>query len=274
MNSNIFEAHRVVKQDNLFELRMLGAGIVIIGIIGAIVIAILRQDIIPVLEILWLIPLGAVLFWYVSPWAPSEKRRQSAALQEDTSVPLAAEQPVPDETALTLPYTIKLRPKWKIPLICFAVLTPLSCGALLLLIYATYPAPVDPSWIPFSIVLSIIWSAAIASMPLLLGWRGVKVTERGVTVHEANFLNWGANTSIKWCEIRLFAIYPSRKLTDSRLYYELAGRTAIVRWRRMRPDDPFRFAKPPASFEDYDRQMDALLSLIAAKSGMPLYDLR
>lgn len=271
LNTSILEAHIVVKHDNLADLRMLGAGIIILGIIGAVVIAIRWEDITRGLELIWVVPLGAVLFWYVSPWAPVEKRRRLAALQENTSVSLAAEQPVPDETALTLPCTIKLRPKWKIPLICLAVLTPLSCGALL---WLTYTTPVDPSWIPSSIGISIFMSTLLASLPWLLGWRSIKITERGVTVQEANFINWGGNSSIKWSEVCLFAIYPARKPTDQRMYYELAGRTAIVRWRRMRPDDPFRFTKPPASFEEYDRQMDALLSLIAAKTGLPLYDLR
>lgn len=80
--------------------------------------------------------------------------------------------------------------------------------------------------------------------------------------------------TIKWSEARLFAIYPSRKPSDLPRYYELSGKDAIVRWRRMRPDAPFRFTKKPASFDEYDRQMEALLSLIAAKTGLPLYDLR
>jgi len=34
------------------------------------------------------------------------------------------------------------------------------------------------------------------------------------------------------------------------------------------------FAKPTISSEEYDKQMQALLSLIAGRTGLPLYDLR
>jgi hypothetical protein len=35
-----------------------------------------------------------------------------------------------------------------------------------------------------------------------------------------------------------------------------------------------RRSKPTVPFEEYDRQMDALVSLIVEKTGLPLYDLR
>lgn len=274
LNSGILEVY-MVKSDTLSQFRILGAFTVIIGIIGAIWIAIRWEDIARALDIVWLVPLGAALFWYVSPWAQVERRRQSAALQENTSVPLAAAQPAPDKIALTLPCTIKLRPKWKPPLICFALLVPLTSAALLIYVYMVPTNPPEPPYAALIAVgICLFWSALVASIPLLLGWRSIKVTERGIKVQECTFYSWGCHMSIKWSEIRLFAIYRTRKPTDPRVCYELAGRTAIVRWRRMRPDAPFPFTKPPASFDEYDRQMDALLSLIAAKTRLPLYDLR
>jgi hypothetical protein len=44
-------------------------------------------------------------------------------------------------------------------------------------------------------------------------------------------------------------------------------------WRSVCQRTP-RAGIGEASYEEYDRQMEALLSLIAAKTGLPLYDLR
>ena len=85
---------------------------------------------------------------------------------------------------------------------------------------------------------------------------------------------------IRWRNARLFATCPCN-LWEKRAYaptiYELAGPNTVVRWERLRRKMPFTFAwlcKPSIPFDEYDQQMDALLSVIAAKTGLPLYDLR
>lgn len=125
----------MVKADPFSGLRYVGAFAIIGGIGTAVWVTFRWGDIGRIIPCLAMTLCGAALFWSLSPWAEVEKRRQSAARQENTVVPLAAEQPMPDELAFTLPCTIKLRPKWIIPLICFIVLTPLISAAFLLLVY-------------------------------------------------------------------------------------------------------------------------------------------
>lgn len=263
----------MVKRDPLPDLRKIGISTAIFGIIGEILLLLNSAGILSFVIMLPLIYFGAALFKYLSPWAQVEKRRQLAALQKKKYVHRASKQPVPDETVLTLPCTIRLRPKWTIPLICFGVLAPSTSAALLLLAYTIPPVP---DWVPVAIIgTSVFFAALVASIPLVLGWQRIKVSEKGINVQECSVPSIGCNQrTIKWSEIRLFAIYLTRKPADQQICYELAGPTIIVRWRRMRPDASFHFTKPPASFDEYDRQMDALLSVIAAKTGLPLYDLR
>lgn len=59
--------------------------------------------------------------------------------------------------------------------------------------------------------------------------------------------------------------------------YELSGAYEILRWPHVRQTMPFAFSKlvkPAIPLEQYNRQMDALLSIITAKTNLPLYDLR
>src|SRR5262249_36848797 len=60
------------------------------------------------------------------------------------------------------------------------------------------------------------------------------------------------------------------------IVYELSSAHDVVRWAWMRQNNRrvIFFAQPTVSAEEYERQMQALLSLIAAKTGLPLYDLR
>jgi len=266
----------MVKIDPLPGLRLAGILFILLGVFAEIWLLFNSPTLPTFLGFLLFVILGSALFWYVAPWAQIEERRQCAALQEGIPVPLATEQPAPDETALTLTYTIKLYPKWTIPIICFLIVTPLSSGALLWLVYAPPNAQPEPSWLPFAVIgVSIFWSALVASLFPLLGWRRINISEKGIKVQECSIPSIGCNQrTIKWSEVRLFAIYPIRKHADLPVYYELASETTIVRWKRMRPDMRPRLSKMPAPFEEYDRQMDALLFVIAAKTGLPLYDLR
>ncbi len=270
-----------LKADPLSGLHYVGGFVVIGSIAGAVWVVFSRSDIFTCIALLVIALLGAALFWYLSPWAPVEKCRQSAASQANAlAIPLAAEQPVPDETALSLPCKIKLRPKWKIPIICFCVLIPLTGGPLFLYMNMAPTNPPEPDWAPLATIgisagSSIFISALTALIPLCAGWQTIKVTERGIKVQESSLKSMGCNLrTIEWDEARLFAIYPTRKRNDLTMYYELADETAIVRWRRMLPGRQSPVTKTPIPFEEYDRQMDALLSVIAAKTGLPLYDLR
>ena len=60
------------------------------------------------------------------------------------------------------------------------------------------------------------------------------------------------------------------------IMFELSSAHDVVRWGWMRRNSMrvIFFARPASSAQEYERQMQRLLSLIAAKTGLPLYDLR
>jgi len=86
----------------------------------------------------------------------------------------------------------------------------------------------------------------------------MSVTDDGLRVRK-----WGVTRAIRWSDARLFA-------ATSENGYELSGSGSIVRWW-VSQDAETAAANIP--FPDYRRHMDGLLLLIAARTGLPLYDL-
>ena len=85
--------------------------------------------------------------------------------------------------------------------------------------------------------------------------------------------------SIPWSEAKLFAIrtFPGAKRFPYPVQLELASSSEIIRWTwihqggwywRLYP------AEPTESMEVYEQHMHGVLSIIAARTGLPLYDLR
>jgi hypothetical protein len=214
-------------------------------------------------------------------WKRLERRRQ-AAVRGDESL-LAAEQPIPDATALQLPLTIEQRPDW------FKLLTMLGIPLLLALILAVILVAFPPDWItgPYarSITPDIMYIIATVIVGLTLVLCGVLAAilynrvRQQLTVTETGLIKPGFRKvqSISWNEARLFAIdgiYGGKKYPYPTVY-ELSSANEIIRWMWIR--STWRiifFARPAVSQEEHNRQMQVLLSLIAARTGLPLYDLR
>jgi hypothetical protein len=91
----------------------------------------------------------------------------------------------------------------------------------------------------------------------------IDVTDEGLRVSR-----FGSANRLLWSEARLFAVYAGKR-ADLPVCYELSSATSIVRWRRIRRKPQFYSTGFGISAEEYDRQMDALLSIIAAKTGLP-----
>lgn len=92
---------------------------------------------------------------------------------------------------------------------------------------------------------------------------------------------------IPWHEVRLFAIDNTAIIDwktnlmpfmrgDIPTYYELSSEQVTLQWRWLRPPRWYELsiAEPALGYEIYNQQMQALLSLIVAKTGLPLHDLR
>lgn len=223
---------------------------------------------------------GTILVRYASRWRQIEQRRWIAGDEEhQPPTPRAIEQPRPDEAALPLPYTIKVKSTWKAPIVCFFLLMLVSNSLVAWFLYKLPRTPSEPPdlYTGFMIILfacAVLVSALTAACLLRSGYQYLEVTEEVLRLPIASF-----KVEIAWKEATLFAIYPANRISQHEyppVIYELSGPKTIVRWLRVRRDMPWfrKNHKPALPFDEYDRQMDALLSLIAAKTGLPLYDLR
>ncbi len=99
-----------------------------------------------------------------------------------------------------------------------------------------------------------------------------------VTEHSLIMFGFRKVHSVSWQEAKLFAIdglFGAKRYPHPTLF-ELSSANDIVRWTWMRRSS-FRvmfYARPMLSEEDYNRQMQSLLSFIVARTGLPLCDLR
>ena len=96
------------------------------------------------------------------------------------------------------------------------------------------------------------------------------VAEDGLTSH-----SMGQASSLRWNEARLFARYGTfgAQKSGAALTYELSSAGEIVRWTWVRHKTYPVGLEPTILPDEYNGQMEALLSLVAAKTGLALYDL-
>lgn len=202
-----------------------------------------------------------------------EIHRQAAARGEPTL--LATVQPIPYEAAL--PITIKIGPNVVWLLIFYTLLIPplmvlAGIGALL---QGNYSLDLSQHGILSGLPLFFAQSAGLAAFFFLVSILGER--ERIEASSEGLLLSKGAaparTEQVPWEQVLLLAIRRGKEQAEA-TEYELSGPTTIVRWRRLHQKRWFSWVKPALPFDEYDRQMEALLSLIAAKTGLPLYDLR
>ncbi len=216
-----------------------------------------------------------------------EQRRQAAARGDHNL--LAPEQPLQDATALPLPITLGRYHKGKM------YIRLLTINLLLLLILSIPLYIVLPHLFPPGSSLSpqaftVIILGSFVSLVLLLfglsfGMLYAREREQ-LTVTEHGLMKlglWGKVQSMSWQEARLFAIdgmYGLKKTgrLASRIpsRYELSSANDIIRWGPL-PDtniQAFVSGETASPLPVQGNYMQALLSLIAAKTGLPLYDLR
>ena len=213
-------------------------------------------------------------------WKRLEQRRQTAT-RGDQSL-LAAEQPMSDANALPLPTTIEQRPNWAVLLAIpgmIIILTIVFVLVIINLLPQTLPShrPV-PSFAPIIIAVVTIFIMLLIS-GLLVAAMYFRVRQQ-ITVTQDGILIFGFRKihAIRWDQARLFAIiglYGAKKYKTP-FFFELSNADEVIRWNWMRKSNHriIFFAKPTIPQADYDRQMQALNSLIAAKTGLPLNDLR
>jgi hypothetical protein len=280
----------VVKSDNVRQYHGMGAILVAFTVLEVLYTVLevprLREGQGPVLfggmAMSVSFAIGATASFMHGRWVNRrEYARQAAARGERTAVRLALPQPAPGGTRWNLPVTIIAGPSWRrllangvlglVVIQWFAFLIALQPGTTFL--YAL--------WVP---TVAVVFVGGFFVFAVLINstWQEIDVSQHGLTVVSLRGGSRGNPNapSISWHQAHLFAIVGGGKHENSAVCYELSGPESIVRWVRVRRGMPYyplwlaAATKPKASFDDYEREMDALLSLIAEKTGLPLYDLR
>jgi len=207
-------------------------------------------------------------------WKRIDQRRFAAV--QGNHLFLAAEQPTFDRAPLPLPITIKLRPNKG------TFLSSTGMILLMAMVFAgwltwafSYQLPlVSNHLLFFLVVFSIITVFMLAGLFALLlsslGRLQITVTESGL------IFNQGMKVTMGWYEARLFALYGTfgKQKSGASITYELSSARDIVRWTWVLRRTWSPGLEPTIPQDEYNRQMQALLSLVVARTGLPLYDLR
>ena len=203
-------------------------------------------------------------------------QRRERALQGDKSL-LAREQPLADPHILPLPTTIQLdRPRRVVVflgfVIAFVIFIPFVIGvviglgqshhspgngALLLTLLIILGGAVVALLVALVIIFFLTRSQLIST--IVVDERGLSSTYRGKT------------STINWSDARLFAVLNPEKPSTMR-FYELSNEHTVVQWVNMPARTLFQ-RRENMMHAEYRRKVQALLSFIVARTGLPLYDL-
>jgi flagellar basal body-associated protein FliL len=224
---------------------------------------------------LFFILLFAALFALLSVLFTKADKRRALALQGDQSI-LAMEQPVSNANALVLPLTIELRPgRTYFPFFVGLVII----GGFIAGFIAYFSSTKNNTGHQASLLVVIIIVAVILAVLILLVALfyfilrrqmryQVQVDEQGIEVRYNRI-----TTRVNWNEARLFTVNAVKKARRPKTY-ELASTDTIVRWTWIPGDiTPLFMLKPTIPQQDYDRQMQSLLEVVAGRTHLPLYDI-
>jgi hypothetical protein len=207
-------------------------------------------------------------------WERIERRRFAAV--QGNQLFLAAEQPTLDRAPLPLPITMKLRPNkgtflWGAGVI---LLMALLFAGWLTWVFSYRTLLVPNHLLFFLVVFSIV---AVIILVLLFGILLSPVGRPRITVTEGGLIsNYGRKVIMPWYEARLFAMYGAygKQKSGAAITYELSSARDIVRWTWVLRRTLSPGLEPVIPQDEYNRQMQALLSFVVARTGLPLYDLR
>jgi hypothetical protein len=204
-------------------------------------------------------------------WKRVDARRELAR-QGDQSL-LAREQPAANPYALQVPTVIRLRMKMR-PLMLIMLIG--MGGAVLLfggIMWVGNRGNLT-SLLILSIIVVVVLLIFMGSMTLAMR-RMKAITRYQVEVNEHGLivLYNGEVTIINWQETQVFAVSGINKPRRPRMY-ELSNPQIVARWMWLpRQMYPFYPLEPELLYDEYNRQMQALLEYIEAKTHLPLYDL-
>ena len=201
-------------------------------------------------------------------------QKRSRALQGDQSL-LAPEQPTPDPNALTLPTTLELRMS---PTLYYIVIAYILIITIVVALITFFLIPLSSTQKLIFILAATGFIVFIALVLLIASYFGLRLNRQLITLTDAGITTRYLNktTTIPWHEARFFSINGVAKGSRA-LIYELSSETASTLWTHLLVSKGIiRTAtlRPTIPFPEYEQKSRALLNIIAARTGLPLYDLR
>lgn len=220
---------------------------------------------------------GIRVFAYIRGWHAINLRRQWAAYTSAAGVPLAEPQPFPNIEALPLPDKLKLKRNWLAVFVWF-------CLIMVMLSSSQGTSYLDSQieitrWLALILPLLLLCTVIFAGMMV---WASVppsiRVTPEGLAIRHpadvlSNIFGSARKQMIPWSDARLFAIREG-KPGASTICYELSSPFKVVPFSRIVRPRWWALYRPAQPLGEYNAQMDALLALISARTGLPLYDVR
>ena len=203
-------------------------------------------------------------------------QKRERALQGDRSL-LAGEQPLPDQHILPIPTTIKLDQSRRAVIflglaLVLVLFIPFVIGIVAGTGQSHHSTATNALLLIVFIILSGFGVALLVAFVLIffllrnqLNFT-IVVDEQGLSS-----IYQGVTSSITWSEARLFAVLNPEKPSTMR-FYELSNEHTVVRWVNMPAHALFQ-RKERMMYVEYRRKVQALLSVIVARTGLPLYDL-
>lgn len=204
-----------------------------------------------------------------------DKRRELALKGEQGM--LAAEQPIPNANALPLPLTIELRPAARYYPFFFALII---IGGFIggLIAYFSDPTRGQTGHHTNLTLFIIILAGVVAVLIVFVTifylilrkqiYYRLQVDEQGIQVTYNRI-----TTRVNWNEARLFTVNAVKKPRRPKTY-ELISQDTLVHWMWIpRNVSPLIMFHPTIPQEEYDRQMQGLLEVVAGRTHLPLYDI-
>jgi hypothetical protein len=268
---------RIIKPA-LSQTRALIGGLIFLAVALLLGLAIWQIDFfLPALAFpLLLAILGSYILIALPSLRRREERRQAAAQGEPSL--LAIEQRILDDEAFRFPITIQIKPNiaWQLLFSLLWIPIYFVCNSIGAVLHGDYRLALSgQDSLLAGVPLFLLQSAGLAGVLFLISI--LRNRERVEATPEGLFVSVettpARTRSIQWDEVRLFALYGGKETGES-IEYELSGPMTILCWRRLNQTRWRSWMKPALPFDEYDRQMEALLALIAAKTGLLLYDLR
>ncbi len=201
-------------------------------------------------------------------WKRIERRRLAAA-EEDRAL-LAEEQPMPNAAALALPAAFKMSMS-KAQVLFMAAL--LELVIVLFSVYGWFIFAGLPFWL--FLIGGTVLMLLLVPLTFATSRQVLEVTEVGLRLHASRSSVWRG--MVLWNEAHLFAVYnaPGGRRNGAVLTYELSSASGIVRWTRvLRPNVFSLHMDPGMPLAEHNQAMQAHCRVIAAQTGLPLYDLR